>query len=157
MSRFLFIGIFLVAQAVSAQTWEGRVTRVLDGDSFRVMQGGTTATIRLYGIDCPEYDQRSGQEAKALTKALVQGKIVSIEPMDTDRYGRIVALVQSRGRLVNGELVRNGLAWVYPRYCLAQPICRDLGHLERDARNQGLELWQEEKPVPPWLWKRRTR
>jgi len=148
----LFFGLFL--WAASAFAWEGTVARVLDGDSFRVRQGGQLVTIRLYGIDCPEYGQAAWREAKEGVSDLIEGKKVTVEPMDTDQYGRVVALVGIRGRSVNGELVRRGLAWVYPRYCKAQPLCRGLDELEEAARTERLGIWRDRQSVPPWVWKR---
>jgi len=138
---------------VPATAWEGTVTRVLDGDSIRVRQGEQLVTIRLYGVDSPEYGQACWQEAKDGTSDLVQGKMVTVEPVEMDQYGRIVALVGVRGLSVNGELVRRGLAWVYPHYCKAQPLCRGLEELEQAARTGKRGIWRERRPVPPWVWK----
>jgi len=149
----LYVFLFLFLGAVPAVAWEGTVTRVLDGDSLRVRQGGQLVTLRLYGVDSPEYGQPSWGEAKDAVSGLVQGKMVTVQPMDTDQYGRIVALVGIRGVLVNGELVRRGLAWVYPHYCKMQPLCRELEGWEETARREGLGLWRERRPTPPWVWK----
>jgi len=153
----LGIVLLVLGAAPQAQAWEGTVVRVLDGDSFRVRQGSRVETIRLYGVDAPEYNQAGGQAAKKLTKALVRGGQVTIAPMDTDRYGRIVALAQSHGVLVNAELVRAGLAWVYPQYCRAQPLCRNMEALQTEARQRQVGFWREPNPVPPWIWKRQQR
>mgnify|MGYP006352914035 CR=1 FL=1 len=74
-----------------------------------------------------------------------------------DRYGRIVALVTCKGRLVNRDLVRAGLAWHYPKYCRSQPLCSELAVLEQGARTARLGLWADPEPVAPWEWKRRQR
>jgi endonuclease YncB( thermonuclease family) len=156
---FLCIGITLLivfTWSVPASAWDGRVTKVLDGDSFRVRHGRTITNIRLYGIDTPEYGQTGWQRAKQKTSALVKGARVSIQPMDVDRYGRTVALVSIGGQLLNAELVRGGWAWVYPRYCHAQPLCRQMKILEKDARTYRRGIWQQKHPVPPWVWKHRT-
>ena len=149
--------LLLVLWAAPAIGWEGTVVRVLDGDSLRVRQGGRIVTIRLYGIDCPEYGQKFWREAKATASDLVRGKNVTVEPLDTDRYGRIVAVVGSRDRSVNKELVRRGMAWVYPRYCKAQPLCRGFEEMEKAARARKLGLWRDGRPVPPWVWKHGKR
>lgn len=129
---------------------------VLDGDSLRVKKGSRVSEVRLYGIDSPEYGQSCWQEARALTRGLVLGKNVQVTSMDRDHYGRVVALVWHQGQLVNGELVRNGLAWVYPRYCQTQPLCSDMKTLEAAARKQGRGLWREKSPTAPWLWRQLT-
>jgi micrococcal nuclease len=139
--------------AIPVMAWEGTVTRVLDGDSIRIRLGNELVTIRLYGIDSPEYGQAFWREAKEATTTLLLGKKVMVEPLETDRFGRVVALVQVRGILANSELVRRGLAWVFPHYCKAQPFCRELENLEQGARSQKLGLWREQQPMPPWVWK----
>ena len=161
MSAFVFLVKRFVATLIiyslaylPAYAWDGQVTGVLDGDSLRVKKGSRVYEIRLYGIDSPEYGQFCWHEAKELTKGLVLGKIVNIKAMDTDSYGRIVALVWQQGQSVNSELVRNGLAWVYPRYCLTQPLCSEMKLLEEAVKKQRLGLWREKSPVAPWLWRR---
>lgn len=137
-----------------AYALEGYVAGVLDGDSFRVNKGKGVYEIRLYGIDSPEYGQFCWHGARGAARRLVLGKTVNIKPMGTDRYGRIVALVWCQGQLVNSEMVRNGLAWVYLRYCRKQPFCNDMKILEDAARKQGVGLWREKSPMAPWLWRR---
>ncbi|WP_310598964.1 thermonuclease family protein [Desulfobulbus sp.] len=154
----LLLGCALVVWAVQgearAEVWEGVVTRVLDGDSFRIKRENQLVTIRLYGIDSPEYGQACWREAKEGATTLLLGKKVRVESMATDRYGRTVALVDFRGQLVNAELVGRGLAWVYRHYCTAQPLCKRLDALEEVARDGRLGIWREGRPVPPWVWKR---
>jgi endonuclease YncB( thermonuclease family) len=149
------LAALLLAAGVAAHAWEGTVFHVQDGDSFRARRGHRVETIRLYGIDAPEHDQAAGQAAKRLAEALVGGKKIAVTPLDTDRYGRTVALAEARGVLVNAELVRAGLAWVCPHYCKAQPLCSDLQFLQETARQRRLGLWGDDRPVPPWVWKRR--
>jgi len=134
--------------------WEGLVVAAVDGDSLEVNENSRFRQIRLYGIDSPEYGQPGWQAARALTRALVLGQRVRVEPMDRDGYGRTVALVWCQGQLVNRELVRQGQAWVYRRYCREQPLCRELDGLEQAARRAGLGLWRERAPEPPWAWRR---
>lgn len=149
--------VLLVFWTGTAVAWEGTVHRVQDGDSFQVKRGQATVTVRLYGIDCPEYGQPFGEEAKRAASGMMQGKKVVIEPMDTDQYGRIVAVVLVRGMVVNTELVRRGLAWVYPKFCTSQPFCHRLEEMEQAARAAGVGLWRDRRPVPPWVWKRGRR
>lgn len=148
--------LLLVLLNTLTYAWEGKVIGTPDGDSLRIKKGGQVSEVRLYGIDSPEYGQSCWQEAKALAKGLVMGKNVMVEPMDTDQYGRVVALVHYQGRIINRELVRNGMAWVYPRYCQAQPLCREMKALEQAARRQGVGVWREKAPMPPWLWRGRN-
>ncbi len=148
---------FLVVSATPGCAWHAQVIKVLDGDSIVVRRGGKTYEIRLYGIDAPEYRQAYSNKAKQYTKRLTYRRTVSLSTKDVDRYGRLVALVRCQGRLVNRELVRNGLAWVYPKYCRIPSLCRELKKLERQARKQRRGLWKQKHPVSPWEWKRRKR
>lgn len=150
------IGLFVLALlfwSTSAVAWEGTVVRVADGDTFQVRQGEQLVTIRLYGIDCPEHGQPFWREAKNEIGRLIQGKKVSVQPVEIDQYGRVVALVWIRGQLVNGDMVRRGLAWVYSHYCKSQPLCRDLDAMQQAARDAKLGLWSQSAPMPPWVWK----
>ncbi len=154
MQQIIIVISMICLNSVSVWAWEGRGVWMADGDSFAVKKGRREYKIRLYGVDSPEYGQAHWQDAKRFTRALVQGQTVTVKPVDRDRYGRIVALVWSKGRLVNSELVQNGMAWVYPHYCKAQPLCSDMTSLQRAARQQRVGLWRGKKPVPPWRWKR---
>ena len=137
--------------------WQGKVVRVLDGDSLLVKRGGRLHEIRLYGIDAPEYKQPFGQQARRVTNRMIYEKVVDIQPMDVDRYHRTVALVRVGGRLVNRELVHRGAAWLYPRYCKKQPLCRQLRAEEQQARSRRLGLWAAPNPLSPSQWKRRNK
>ncbi|MDH3557189.1 MAG: thermonuclease family protein [Deltaproteobacteria bacterium] len=112
--------------------------------------------IRLYGIDCPEGGQAFGRKAKQFTSDMVFGKVVEVEPVDVDRYGRTVALVTVFKRLVNEELVNAGFAWVYTRYCDA-PICERWKVLEYEAREAKRGVWADPNPTPPWDFRREKR
>ena len=161
MTRYFYILLAVVfallIQRIDAAAWQGVVVKVLDGDSIEIKRNGTVHTVRLYGIDTPEYKQAYSNKAKQLTKRLVDRQKVSVLEKDIDRYGRIVALVVSSGKLVNRELVREGLAWYYSKYCLAQPLCGELKSLERKARKEGRGLWRDENPVSPMDWKRQQK
>jgi endonuclease YncB( thermonuclease family) len=158
MRRVLVTAVlFCLGSFSSAYGWQGFVVKVLDGDSIRVKRGGKVVEVRLYGIDCPEWEQEYGDNARRYTKAKTYRKTVSVEPKDVDRYGRTVALVRRAGRLVNRELVRDGLAWMYPKYCKEEPLCSELKELEKKARARRRGLWQAKAPVSPWEWKRQKK
>ena len=59
---------------------------------------------------------------------------LEVEPVTTDRHGRTVAFVRVGATLVNKELIRQGLAWVFTRYC-DRPICQGWKKLEVEARH----------------------
>jgi endonuclease YncB( thermonuclease family) len=137
-----------------AWAWSGKVVGVIDGDSIKVLHDGRQEQIRLWGIDCPEKNQDFGTKAKQATSTLVFAKTVEVEPVTTDRYGRTVAFVRVGVTLVNEELIRQGLAWVYTRYC-DRPICQGWKVLEAEAREKKRGLWSMSDAVPPWEFRRR--
>jgi endonuclease YncB( thermonuclease family) len=133
------------------------VVKVLDGDSLRVERDGRLHELRLYGIDAPEHGQPHGDRARGFARHLLDGQVVAVAEKDVDRYGRIVALVTCRDVLVNRELVQQGFAWPYPRYCRSEPLCSELTVLADEARAARRGLWADAEPVAPWEWKRRKR
>lgn len=132
-----------------SQIIPGKVTNVKDGDSFDfVFAYNARATIQLAGIDCPEYNQRFGREAKELTKKLCLGKEIKVEIVSHDtKYFRIVCMAYlSDGTCINHELLKNGYAWHYKKYSSDQK----LADLENHARLNKVGLWSDPAPVAPW-------
>jgi micrococcal nuclease len=125
---------------------EGRVTRVVDGDTIRLGE----ERVRLIGVDTPETRRPGtpvecfGRQATALTKRLVEGRRVRLE-LDVehrDRYGRLLAYVRRAddGLHVNAELVRRGYAQVMTVPPNVRHAERFLA-LQREARARGRGLW----------------
>jgi endonuclease YncB( thermonuclease family) len=81
---------------------------------------------------------------------------VEVEPVTVDRYGRTVAFVRVGDTLVNGELIRQGLAWVFTRYC-ERPVCQEWKALEAEARSARRGLWSIPNAMPPWEFRRSRR
>ena len=152
---------FLLAALLAAGSFfaaKGRVVKVTDGDSLTVLtQQGELVSVRLYGVDAPEYRQKGGREATGFTDEAALFSQVSLSIIEKDQYGRSVALVHlPNGKTLNEELVREGHAWVYRRYC-DMPQCLSWLALERQAKKQGLGLWQSRNPTPPWEWRRKNK
>jgi endonuclease YncB( thermonuclease family) len=150
-----FLALALLLLPATATAWSGKVVGVIDGDSITVLHDGRGEQIRPWGIDCPEKGQDFGNRTKQLTSALVFGKVVEVEPMTVDRYGRIVAFVRVGSTLVSQELIRQGLAWVFTRYC-DRPLCQEWKALEEEARKARRGVWSMPKPVAPWEFREGT-
>jgi micrococcal nuclease len=138
--------IFLVLFSTQAYAERCDVYKVSDGDTIKVTCSGRDVKIRLYGIDTPEKAQRYGLEATQYTKQVVLGKTVDIRVVDTDRYGRSVAMVMQGDLNLNEMLVINGYAWVYVRYC-KESFCDNFTSYEKRARQQHLGLWADNGPT----------
>jgi endonuclease YncB( thermonuclease family) len=115
--------------------------QVVDGDSLR--RGDTE--IRLHGIDAPEYRQTCrdkhgteyacGKQAANVLRSLVREGEVFCTPIETDRYGRAVAVCSKDGLDINGEMVRLGWAVAYSRHSLSYV------RLEAEARRARRGIW----------------
>jgi len=134
-------------------TLSGKVEKVIDGDSLILREGKRNYEIRLWGIDCPEYGQSYGANARRLSRTLLLSKKVHVKVKNRDNYGRYVGVVYLGNFNVNEELVRQGAAWVYSHYC-HESICNDWKLLQEQARLDKRGLWKVKKQVAPWKWRR---
>ena len=140
-----------------------QVMSVQDGDSLVVRRSGSGDRngfrVRLYAIDAPESDQEFGREAGEYLRRLVSGRAdLILEPVDTDRYGRLVGVLYyrevGRQRSINRLMVQQGLAHWYRQY---GGHGLGLEHAEREAQGRRRGLWASGRPVAPWDHRRRQR
>jgi micrococcal nuclease len=131
---------------------DGRVTRVVDGDTIHVSMGGEDETVRYIGVDTPETVKPNtpvqcyGKKASSYNHKLVDGERVRLrfDAERRDRYGRLLAYVYRRrdGLFVNDALVRNG-------YATTLTIPPNVAHeadfrvSQRRARDAQKGLWSE--------------
>lgn len=153
--------ILILAFAVTAfarSEFSGKVVRVADGDTITVLApGNQQVKVRLYGIDCPEKGQAFGQKARHFTAERVAGRNVQVSVLDTDRYGRAVGVVKTEdGGILNQELLTNGYAWLYTRYCKAT-FCTEWQAQELRARTAKVGLWSDKTPMEPWNWRKANK
>lgn len=135
---------------VNASVIQGKVVRILDGDTIDVLQSQKLVRVRLLNIDAPEKKQSFGRWSSEQLKRLVAGRHVTVVFMHKDRYERILGRVMTaNGSEVNRQQVLTGAAWVYDRY----NIDNSLPALQREAQKLKLGLWAESQPVPPWKWR----
>ena len=154
INKLLTTLFFLLSLAVQADTLEGNVVKIADGDTLTLLTSSNEQVkIRLAGIDTPERKQPFGNRAKQAISSLAFQKHALIEVEAKDRYGRIVGTVFVDGQNVNAELVRQGMAWVYRKYNKDKALYE----LEAKAREKELGLWLKENPIPPWEWRRGKR
>jgi len=116
--------------------------RVIDGDTIEI--GGQR--IRLEGIDAPETSQDcprrwfgnwdAGRAATRHVARLVEGRQVRCVPLGNDRYRRTLGVCSVDGHEINGDLVRQGLAWAFAKYSLRYV------DVEKEARAARLGVWQ---------------
>lgn len=102
----------------------GKVVKVYDGDTITIatrMPGSDTLyrfSVRLTGIDCPEIKSHCASEkevaqlAKQFVTQQVMGEIVSLENVEMEKYGRLLAQVWYHDSYT-GE-----------RLCLNEELCK---------------------------------
>jgi endonuclease YncB( thermonuclease family) len=105
ISGVITVCVLLASAQVSAAA--PRPGDPIDGDSVRV--GGIT--VRLLGIDTPEYGRCGFQKAAHATAGLIAGGVRIRQVMGRDRYGRTLAYLRTAdGRDVGSVLLRRGFA-----------------------------------------------
>ncbi|EMN5850634.1 thermonuclease family protein [Enterobacter hormaechei] len=135
---------------VHASVLQGKVVRVLDGDTIEVLQGQKPVRVRLSNIDAPEKKQPFGRWSSDQLKRLVAGQSVTVVFTHTDRYERVLGRVfTSGGKEANREQVLSGAAWVYDHYNTDM----ELPGLQLEAQKQKRGLWADNNPEPPWVWR----
>jgi len=154
------LGLLLPAGQILAETIEGRVVGVSDGDTVTVLDGTKTQhKIRLAGIDAPESKQAFGQASKKHLSDLVFGRDVTLDCGKTDKYRREVCVVMVGGQDANLAQVKAGMAWWYRQYQREQSAAQRSSYegAETAAKARRIGLWQEADPVPPWEWRHAKR
>lgn len=147
--------VALVCMAGPAYGFDGKVVGVLDGDTVEVLHDNKPERIRLNGVDCPEKSQAFGRQAKEFTSNRCFGKVVDVQSLGHDRYGRTIGeITLSDGKDLNHELVTAGLAWWYKKYA---PEDKVLEKLEQTARREKRGLWVDENPIAPWDYRHRKK
>ncbi len=158
----------MILLLVCAICGEARAGRIIDGMVRAVYDGDTVLLttreqsrlkVRLYGIDAPETQkpdkpgQPYGEVAKRTLQYKIMGRQVSAEIVETDQYQRAVAVIRYKGRDINREMVAEGMAWAYRQY-LQGPYASEYIGSENRARSSRLGLWRDNRPTPPWEFRR---
>ncbi|MEM9420119.1 MAG: thermonuclease family protein [Planctomycetota bacterium] len=110
---------------ITARSFE--VTRVIDGDTFKVLYDGDLTSVRLLDINAPERGDPKADAATDELRRLIEGQIVELEfaaARRRDNFGRLLCRVTVDGLDVGQHLLDAGLVSVYqpgPRRSNASP------------------------------------
>ncbi|WP_353612501.1 thermonuclease family protein [Methylobacterium sp. Leaf456] len=147
--------MLLTAPAGAAEFVTGRAA-VVDGDTLDIRG----QRFRLQGVDTPESAQicqdarrrayRCGQKAALALADKIGAGTVTCEAVESDRYGRTVAVCRLGSLDLNGWLVEQGLGLAYRRYSTAYVAQEDA------ARAAKRGLWAGTF-TPPWDWRKGER
>ena len=151
----LVLGGSIAALAVPEVMSAGELTgyaRTIDGDTLEL----AGERVRLWGIDAPEHDQTCGsfacgEAATAAMPRMTAHDVVTCNPRDRDRYGRIVAQCHTVDGDLGRRMVALGLAVDYRRY--SRGFYRDE---EAAAQQERLGIWAGGFTMPA-DWRRAHR
>ena len=145
----------LSAPATADKLLPGRVLHVLDGDSLILDVRGGQYRVELANIDAPELNQPWGQAARDWLGQALTGRFVVVRSSDSSPDGHIRGRLLFKNQDPGTTLVYQGLAW-----CVPQPdgkavsASREYLDAQRDARVARRGLWSDDRPIPPWDWRR---
>ncbi|MCP5267892.1 MAG: thermonuclease family protein [Zoogloeaceae bacterium] len=168
MLRMILSCVLLLPMTVlQAETLEGHVVSVVDGDIINV----EVATrgyhpVRLAWIDAPARLQDHGYAAAASLQTLAGGKRVRLEGIiEMQGYWQATVWALPSGPSCSGaacpkgtdlglEQVARGMAW-HDQRRLGQPApeFRQYQQAEFQAKIRRLGLWSGKNPTPPWDWR----
>jgi micrococcal nuclease len=134
-----------------------RVLRIIDGDTIEVKKHEQKVTVRLACIDAPERKQKPwGSRSTATLKQLLPiGQDVSLKPLYTDEYNRLVSEVFVGDRNLSLSMVEEGQAVVYHHFLRNCPELKNsLLQSEKSAKSQKLGFWNQRRPQMPWDFRR---
>ncbi|MBN2640378.1 MAG: thermonuclease family protein [Victivallales bacterium] len=146
----LLLLVLLFSASLSAETLQGTVYWVGDGDTFIMGIGDRLIRIRIWGIDAPEKQMVDGDISTAILKNFIEGKRVTCINKGEHR-NRIVAQVFYRQRDVALELLKMGAVWWSDKYA---PDQEDYKITFNDAIKNKRGLWAFGTPEPPWQWRK---
>lgn len=127
--------------------------KCIDGDTADLVIDGEVHKVRFLAIDTPETKHPTkgsepyGTEASNFTcKALSNAKEITLEyeKEKTDKYDRVLAWVFVDGELLQGKLVRKGLAkvaYIYDDYKYTEKLQK----LESEAKGDKINIWSDYK------------
>jgi len=148
------VTILLISAPLFAQyrgDINGKVTAVIDGNTLEIKDNNNEVhKVMLAGIDSPELGQAYGTQSKKFLEKIALKKTVTATLQGKDRLGNYQAVVMIDDDVdPRVELLKEGLAWTAERNPNA-----DLEPYRSWAEQKKKGLWQEEKPTPPWTYRR---
>lgn len=158
MKRNLILSLLVLLPffecTAQTRTFQGKVIRIADGDTFTVLlDDKTQVKIRVFGIDAPESGQAFGQKSRQWLADRIFGKVVTLEEDSLDKYGRSLSKVFLEGTDVGLESIKAGMAWHYEHFYKS----REYAAAMKQARHTGLGLWADKNPIEPYLWRKENK
>jgi endonuclease YncB( thermonuclease family) len=151
MKKIVLILILLSQNILGyAQTYNGTIIRVIDGDTFVIQTEEGSLKVRMFGTDAPERDQPYSKESADFLKQYLN-KDATLKASGVDRYSRTLGVLYIDGQDINLLSIKNGCSWHFKRYSSNQKYST----AEEYARRNKIGLWALPNPVPPWDWRKK--
>lgn len=132
---------------------DGRVIRVVDGDSIAVQSKGQVVySVKLQAIDAPDVGQPFFEEARKSLSKLILNKDVRVVINTTYGKDMIIGSVYRNGQDIGLTLIEQGLAWHFKRFAFQQTAAarKSYSDAQSSASAARVGLWADEKPIAPW-------
>ena len=151
MKIAFIVSSLVTSLALNAQTLQGKVVRVADGDTITILDSTNVQNkVRLNKIDAPEKSQAFGEVSRKHLASMVASKNVQVEWTKKDKYGRILGDISIGTTNVNLRMVQDGLAWHFKAF----DNTKEFAQAEIEARSKKIGLWKDANPIPPWEFRK---
>jgi len=161
------LALLLAVGAASAETVDGYVAAIVNGDTLQVdIPGRGQWRVRLAWIAAPARLQESGEAARSGLGALAAGRAVRLENPRADggEWTARVWAAPTLARCGNADCpptldlglaqIERGLAWHDRRRPgQPEPAAADYRQAEFAAKIRRLGLWAGKNPLLPWEWR----
>jgi endonuclease YncB( thermonuclease family) len=152
--KYLILLLIITITPVYAEQYEATVIKVIDGDTIWIKKDNKHIKVRLSYIDAPELKQNFGIRSRNFLSNLVLDKMIEVNTNKKDRYNRHLGEIYIHNTkesiFVNAKMIKSGNAWVYKTYT-NNPY---LKNLEDYAKMKKKGLWNEQKIIEPWIFRR---
>ena len=131
---------------------------VHDGDTSNFYYKGKKYKVRSSCIDTPELygpSKRKGLQSKMKFIQLIKNhKMIKYILKGKDRYGRYIGTLYGNGNDINLQMVRQGYAFVYKRYCQKPQYY----HAFKKAKLEKKGLFKVKNNIrEPWEYRKQYR
>ena len=152
--KYLILLLIITITPVYAEQYEATVIKVIDGDTIWIKKDNNHIKVRLSYIDAPELKQNFGIRSRNFLSNLVLDKMIEVNTNKKDRYNRHLGEIYIHNTkesiFINTKMIKSGNAWVYKTYT-NNPY---LKNLEDYAKMNKKGLWNEQKIIEPWIFRR---
>ena len=154
-SLLVFLIVLMVSLYcnVSAQTFQVKVVKISDGDTFTAInRDNLQLKFRIWGIDAPENKQAFGTKSKEYLSSLIFGKTITVDVQKQDGWGRYIAYVFTpENKDVGTEMLKAGMAWQFIEYDKSEEYKKAELHAKKSKKG----LWSEPHHMAPWDFRKK--